>query len=494
MKLARDNVFAQVVAFEAPAERVWLVRVLTYNAHGRGPFKPPVRVFDEFNQHFLAGLLPDVLKAAAADGVPVEVTDLRSPPPKPDPEADLSWLDEHQRASVAALHRFLRGIIKLPTGGGKTEVAVATMLLFGQVRFAFFAPREQLATQAAERWAKRTDGAPCGLFLKGRRDLGHRVTFATFQAVGRGINDDAVKAWLESLGGFFADEAHTCAAQTFLPVLTRCTGARIRAGLSATPLDRTDERAVFTLGALGPVVHEIAPEALVASGRIVAAKVTMLRMRQYATTARDRAPGKLCPGCPSSGDEPCAADCTFADDAQEHYANAYNELVVRSAARNSVLVAATVAAEKPALVFVRERMHGATLQRMLEAATGRDVPFVHGDTPGQKRTRIAAELNDGVHPVVIAGMVWEAGVDVPALRTVVNAAAGQSAIRTAQVLGRAVRADDGKAGCTVIDCTDDGEPVLRKHARAREKVYRRDGWTVEHADPPPVAPLATPRS
>lgn len=487
MKVERDNVFARVVAWDDPAERTWLTRVLTYGRRGRGPFAQPTRVFDALEDQFLAGLLPDVLRAAQGDGVQVQVTDLHPPPPVVAADVDLSWLDDHQRDAVAAVTKYLRGIVKLPTGGGKTEVAIAVLLSFPGVRFAFFAPREQLATQAAERWALRTDGAPCGFLLRGRRDLRPRVVFATFQTAAKAATEDpAVAAWLASLGGFFADEAHTCAAATFLPVLTRCTGARIRAGLSATPLDRTDDRAVYTLGALGPVVYEVAPDALVATGRIVPARVTMLRVRQYASTPRDRAAGRVCPGCTAKGDDPCEPDCMADDDPQARFVAAYDELVVRSTARNTVLVRAVVAADKPVLVFVRDRGHGRVLAGLLRAATGVDVPFVNGDTPQAERVRVARGLNDGAHPVVVAGTVWEAGVDLPALRTVVNAAGGQSAIRTVQVLGRALRAAEGKTSCTVIDIADEGEPVLRKHARGRQRVYEREGWAVEVADPTPA--------
>ena len=495
MHAERDNVFARVTRWDDPGERVWLSRVLTYGTAKRGPWSKPTEAFDVFAEAFLAGLLPDVLKAAATDGVTLTLTDLRGPPVYVNATADLDWLDDLQRAAVSAFVTRGRGIVKMPTGAGKTEVFVALALTYSRARVGFFAPREQLATQAAERWALRTDGAPCGLFTKGRHDLTKRVTFATFQSVAKHMHRPEVAAWLSSLDVIVCDEVQTCAARTFLPVLTACANARVRGGLSATPLDRTDERAVHTVGAIGPVVHEVGTQQVVAAGRIVPARVIMADVRQFLTgtgAAPTRGPsGGPCPRCNAAPGALCDPFCDAGDDdAAVTYARAYDALVVAGTTRNEVLLALTLAAPKPALVSVTREAHGKAFAATLSQRTGRDVPFVFGETTG--RGDIATALNDGRHDIVVASTVWDSGVDMPRLRTVVNAAGGKSPIRTVQVLGRAVRAADGKVACTVIDVNDLGEPVLAPHAAARAKVYAREGWTVSRVSPAVAAHMLSP--
>lgn len=495
MHVERDNVFARVTRWDDPGERVWVSRVLTYGAAKRGPWSKPTEAFNVFDDSFLAGLLPDVLKAAATDAVTVTTTDLRGPRVYTDTDVDLGWLDDLQRDAVSAFVTRGRGIVKMPTGAGKTEVFVALALIYSRARVGFFAPREQLATQAAERWALRTDGAPHGLFTKGRHDLTKRVTFATFQSVAKHMHRAEVIAWLSSLDVIVCDEVHTVAARTFLPVLSKCTNARVRGGLSATPLDRTDERVVHTVGAIGPVVHEVETQQVVASGRIVPARVIMADVRQYITgtgaapTRADR--DGACARCGAEAGALCDPFCDAGDDdAARTYGAAYDALVVNSTLRNEVLLALTLAAPKPALVSVTREEHGRVFAAALTARSCRDVPFVFGETTG--RADIAAALNDGRHDIAVATTVWDSGVDMPRLRTVVNAAGGKSPIRIVQVLGRAVRATDGKTACTVIDVNDLGEPVLARHASARAKVYAREGWAVSRVSPAVAVHMLSP--
>lgn len=477
MKLARDNLYVAVVE-ATEGEKQWLKRALRYHDKaGRFRGRSEVCVYDAMSDQFPAGLLPDVGSQAADDEVLLELHDTRDPaPPRSTP--DLSWLDDTQREALQVALTYGRGLLQLPTGAGKTEIGIAVALTYSTARVLWLAPRTQLATQSRDRWTLRTGGAPSGLIAEGERSA-HRVTFATFQAMHSALEagDPQVLDLLRATEVLIADEAQTAAAKTFFPVLMRTERARVRLGLSATPLDRTDERGVYTIGALGPIVHTVKARELV-GGRLVEPRVVMHRVKQFATQAhpRDTAPNRACVGCGAIGAEPCAGDCG-AYDGGAYFRAVYDELVVRSSRRNTVIVDAAVAAEKPVVVFVRELAQARSLKVLL--AKHMSIELVSGSKATAARDRVAKQLNRRDLDAAIATSVWEAGVDIPNLRTVINAGAGASDIRSVQVLGRVVRAAEGKDACTLVDIMDEGEGVLERHAHKRRRAYSREGWKVE---------------
>lgn len=474
MKLTRDNLHATVTEATAD-ERQWLILALRYNdRQGRYRGRETVPVFDTVNDRFPAGLLPLVGEKAGEDGVAIQLDDTRDPPLVQHP-VDLSWLDDQQREALRAMLHFGRGVVDYGTGGGKTELYIAVALTYRDDRVLFVAPRTQLVTQARDRWCQRT-GQAAGLIAEKTLTL-DRVTFATFTALHRAQESAKVRTLLRETRVLLADEAHTGAANTFYPLLMATPNARVRLGGSATPLDRTDDRAVYTLGALGPVIHTVKARDL-GRARIVPPTVHLLPVKQYATRAhpRDLAPNRACTGCGAIADEPCAGDCNHIIGGGGYYRRVYTELVVQSTLRNTTFVDALLKLERPFLVFVKELDHARALHVLLKRHAA--VEVVSGVKSSHQRTTIASHLRRGELDGAIATSVWEAGVDIPNLRTVGNAGAGASDIRTIQILGRVLRAAEGKDACTMLDVLDVGEPVLARHAQRRRRAYQDQGWKV----------------
>jgi superfamily II DNA or RNA helicase len=78
----------------------------------------------------------------------------------------------------------------------------------------------------------------------------------------------------------------------------------------------------------------------------------------------------------------------------------------------------------------------------------------------------------------VASDVFNEGVDIPALRTVVLAAGGKSTVKVLQQIGRALRKSDGKTVASIIDIDDRGNKWLRQHSLERVRVMRREGYDV----------------
>lgn len=439
----------------------WLRDYLSFpDADAR--FKPgsdgQVRMLNVFTNTFPAGFLPLVRRAAPAVGTAVEIIDKRTPPAAVDPAADVAWLRDYQHEAVRRVLDSQRGILWMTTGAGKTEIAVALARAV-PCPWLFVVHRKGLADQAADRFALRNrehgvDLGEPGVIGEGAWSEGERFTAATFQSLVAAMKDprrrELIMGLLARVGGLIVDESHTLPATSFYDVVTACD-AYYRVGLSGTPLARGDQRSILSIAALGPVIYRVRPEVLVNAGVLARARVRFIACTQ-----------------------PAAASAT--------YQGVYNQRVVRSAARNTLVTKIAAAAAKPCLLFVKQIEHGRVLEAMLAAAGVRN-EFVFGAHSVDYRKSVVRRMLSGAFDVVICSVVFQEGIDIPDLRSVINAAGSKSAIATLQRLGRGMRIDrapDGsvKPGGDVFemwDVDDRGNKWLERHSRARRSAYISEG-------------------
>ncbi|MSP63342.1 MAG: DEAD/DEAH box helicase [Myxococcales bacterium] len=140
-----------------------------------------------------------------------------------------------------------RGVVALPTGSGKTQVALAAMARTGLATLCLVPTRVLL-----EQWLRelaRSYPGPIGCFGDGERRLG-AITVATFESAYR---------HMDHLGNLFdlliVDEAHHFGCGMRDEALEMSTAAA-RLGLTATP--PRDDPTIERLAALiGPVVYEL---------------------------------------------------------------------------------------------------------------------------------------------------------------------------------------------------------------------------------------------
>ena len=245
--------------------------------------------------------------------------------------------------------------------------------------------------------------------------------------------------------GFVVHNCHGAGAATDQDILLSMKRAYARIGLSGTPWGRSDQKNLLTLGALGPTLYKMTAPELTEQGRVVPLDITMVELTQYS----DRAT----------------------------YQGVYGELVVRSTARNRLVVELVQKAAKPCLCFVKEVLHGKELTRRLTRA-GMTTEFVWGEKATEQRAAAVERLIRGDADVIVSSPVFVQGIDIPALRSVVVAASGKSTIQTLQRIGRGMRTDDGKTKCEVVDILDLGQTWLEKHAKLRKKTYEEAGHPV----------------
>ena len=445
MQLELRNVATRIVQADE-YERAWLRRLLTFRTVGATGAERPMCLLDEATGEFPSGFMPIVQTRASKELRSLDVLDVRPAAPARDESVDLSFLRDYQREALEAVCARERGILWLPTAAGKTLTASSIVASFPTGRWLFLVHRLSLLNQTAAAFEKWTDEKAGRVGESGWRP--RRFTVATFQTLAARIaNGDAeARALLEGADGIIGDECHAVASTTAAAVFGAATNARYRIGLSGTPLARGDRKSSLVVGATGPVIYRMRPEVLVE--RQVLARPTI----RMVDVLHDEMPDATWP-------------------------TVYDRLVVHSPRRNALVVEAVRRSEKPCLVFVQAVEHGNVLVRALTRA-GIRCGYVHGAHTTEQREAAIADLVAGRIEVLLCSVIFQEGVDVPALRSVVIAAGGQSTIAAIQRVGRGLRTQAGKTSCDIWEFLDRGQRWLEAHSRARRRAYEAEGYTV----------------
>ena len=431
------------VARGTDEEKAWLREYLSFPVTswvGGRPKTDAIRMYSLVHDNFPAGFVGLVTKAAKSHGFEVEVLDNRMAPGPVPAFPDIAWLRDYQLAGVVASIAATRGIIWVPTGGGKTEIA-AGLALAAPCRWTFLVHRSTLLDQAAERFELRT-GLKAGRIGDGQWEQGERFTAATFQTLAQQADSRAAQKLFHETEGLIIDECHVLPADSFWKVAMKFKNAYYRIGLSGTPLARGDRRSILAIAALGNIIYRIKTDTLVDAGILSRPKIRLVPVYQET-------------------DAPT-------------WQGVYGECIVRSVKRNKALIDSAAKAEKPCLVFVKEIKHGKALMKRMEKE-GLKADFVWGTDSTDRRKDAVKRLVRGDTEVLVCSVIFQEGVDIPELRSVVIGSGGKSVIAALQRIGRGMRRAEGKDTFEVWDIADKGNKWLEKHTQARLNAYTSEG-------------------
>lgn len=512
------------VARATTEETIWIDEYLAYNDKStlwsKGEVEK-VQLYNAMTGTFPAGMVGMVARAAKKQGFDVQFIDKRTRAHAPivgqARDDALYWLRDYQREAVDTLIERTRGIIHAPTGAGKTEMAAAIIRATGG-KWLLIVHNKKLMHQAAKRYALRNrqwlagslpydateeeivagleetgaEPLPVGLVGDGKFTLGDELTCATFQTLSRAlklkynrktkqheptnpVKYAKVKALLDSVDGVIVDECHVLPAESFWRVLMAIENAYYRIGVSGTPLARGDKRSILAVAALGPVQYRIHPDVLIDAGVLARPRIRMIPCYQ-------ELPDPPCPRCKGSGDcglgPHTCGPCKGSGVTKPKWQTVQKKLITESRDRNAAIVRKVLTdAKTPCLIFVEHVAHGELMQTLLRTS-GRTAEFVYGKHSTQQRDEAIARNVEGDVEFLIASKIFQEGVDIPPIRSVVLASGGKSVIAAIQKVGRGMRVDTDKSEFDVFDVRDKGHPWTERHTKQRVKAYQAESYDV----------------
>jgi len=159
-----------------------------------------------------------------------------------------------------------------------------------------------------------------------------------------------------------------------------------------------------------------------------------------------------------------------------NYANIYKEAIVENIYRNKVIATAAenfLKEGRNILILCKQISHGKILEKMIEGSV-----FLHGEHSGKKRKEHLDKMRLGEPRVTISSVIFDEGIDVRALDTLILAGSGKSSTRALQRVGRILRPftyPDGrvKKQALVLDFMDNCR-YLQEHSKKRFRMYKTE--------------------
>jgi len=351
-------------------------------------------------------------------------------------------LRPYQEEAIATAMCCERGCFEMATGSGKTEVAAGIIRLLSRPTL-FLVHTLDLLRQTSARFSLRL-GRPVGRF-GGGEEVDSDVVVATVQTISEWLKRSPrfAKAWLSRFEVLFLDESHHASASTWYRIAMSTPRAFFRYGLSGTVLRRDDVSNMKMMAALGGLIYELPAHELIAQGHLSKIKVNLISNPTIV---------------PAS--------------ASTKWATVYREGVVRSDWRNRKIVEIARQASSSGgrtLILVRQIEHGEILRQLL----GEDVVFLSGSDSSLMRGEMVEEFEGGKRSILIASTIFDEGVDIPSINTLIIAAGGKSEIRTIQRIGRGLRKKEGGEALEVYDFLDRGK-FLARHSALRKETYEKE--------------------
>ena len=417
--------------------------------------------------HFPTGLVSKAIEYFKSKYVNCKVYDKRT---KVEPSLSLSINEEkfelrdYQKDVIDKALYAERGIIKMATGGGKTPTVAGIISKANISPFVFYVTSKDLLKQAKSELQKfvlcNGSHLDVGVIGDGQcdiKDINVMTVQTAVRACGmkykkfddeeeskeKGISEkyrDDIKNLITCAKGIYVDECHHVRSESCQIISDMSVNARLRYGGSATPYrDESDD--ILIESCFGRNICDINASFLINAGYLIKPDVYFVPINNM----RGRGFGT--------------------------YVTAYKKAIVKNSVRNDIIVKVAeqfVNNGRVILILCRYIEHGKMLEKLIPGSV-----FLHGAHSSKKRKEHLDKIRKRKASVTISSIIFDEGIDVKPLDTLILAGSGKSATRALQRIGRILRTFPGKDEATVIDFMDNCKYML-SHSKRRKKIYKTE--------------------
>ena len=364
-----------------------------------------------------------------------------------------------------------RGMISLPTGSGKTRVAVQALVDAMRLDefkggILWIADRDELCEQAVESWAQvwASIGLPREMRIsrmwggqrRPERITGPHVVVATIQTLHASIKagHHTGDSFLDDIGIVVFDEAHRSIAPTFTSVTRELgltswqrTNEPFMIGLTATPYRGYNEAETEWLarryasnrldeGAFVSSDSEYVVQKLQADDVLAKVDHATIEGAEFSLQAHELTKVENVPWLPRSAEKRLASD----SDRTRRILRAYEK---------------HIPGDWPTLIFATSVEHAGALAALL-GAKGIRARAVSGNTEMSTRRRVVDAFRAGEIQALVNYAVFREGFDAPRTRAIVVARPVYSPNLYFQMIGRGMRGikNGGNDRCLILNVED----------------------------------------
>jgi superfamily II DNA or RNA helicase len=352
------------------------------------------------------------------------------------------------------------GVIKCPTGFGKTFICRALTRAYPKAKIAITVPSKDVAQKIYFDLANTMGADNVGMIGDGARKI--RTVNVVISKSLHHLDQD--------INLLLCDECHSLLTLDYIKALNRFHRAKIF-GFTATPTGRSDKSDGFMEAVFGPIIADVSYQEGVAAGNIVQLHAEIYR-------------------CESGPNVAGLSDKVYADRIGI-WQNVHRNNMIASIAK------AKTSEHNQVLIMVDKTEHAYMLSKLLP-----EFQVITGDVDKSKIARFAKrgivdenivtcsssdrekyrlQFETGELKYAIATRIWSKGVDFRNLSCLIRADGLASPIDAGQIPGRLSRisTDGSKKFGVLVDFYDVFSKNLENRSRQRLRVYRSNGWKVD---------------
>ena len=388
-------------------------------------------------------------------------------------KVDMSFIDEfilpfpprdYQLAAVKHGLENKRALMVSPTASGKSYIIYLMMRYYLDSNYDHIAdkvllivPTTSLVKQMVGDFAKYSENDAmfnaenmCHEIMAGK-DKGHetkKIYVSTWQSIYK-----MQKGYFQKFGMVIGDEAHGFKAKSLTSILTKCSNANYRYGLTGT-LDGTQTHKLVLEGLFGPHINITTSKELIDRGDLANISIDILLLKH--------------------SDEACKLVCKM------KYQDEVDWIVTSQKRNNFIRNLAIDLKGNTLVLFQYVEKHGEPLFRSINDAVDdkRKVFYVSGKTPADTREEIRAITESESNAILVCSYgTFSTGINIVNLHNIIFASPSKSQIRVLQSIGRGLR--KSTLDTKIYDIADDlhwksNKNYTLNHAAERVKIYSKE--------------------
>ena len=388
-------------------------------------------------------------------------------------EVDMSFIDEfalpfpprdYQLAAVKHGLENKRALMVSPTASGKSYIIYLMMRYYLDSNYDHIAdkvllivPTTSLVKQMVGDFAKYSENDSmfdaenmCHEIMAGK-DKGHetkKIYVSTWQSIYK-----MQKGYFQKFGMVIGDEAHGFKAKSLTSILTKCSNANYRYGLTGT-LDGTQTHKLVLEGLFGPHINITTSKELIDRGDLANISIDILLLKHKEEHCKE------------------VSKMKYQDEV---------DWIVTSSRRNNFIKNLAIDLKGNTLVlFQYVEKHGEPLFRLINEASDdtRKVFYVSGKTPADTREEIRGITETESNAILVCSYgTFSTGINIVNLHNIIFASPSKSQIRVLQSIGRGLR--KSTLDTTIYDIADDlhwksNKNYTLNHSAERVKIYSKE--------------------
>lgn len=367
---------------------------------------------------------------------------------------------EHQEKSILKLLKNGRGVVCIPTAGGKTFIMCGLIeslrlnMSLKDAKALVLVPSIQLVEQTAK------DFETYGM-EKITKWSGNNIPDPNATTIVAGtqilLSEKTDLSNLENIDMLLVDEVHGLRKGNEINNIINKINCKFKFGFTGTmPPSLIDQWNI--IGKIGPILYQEKTLDLKNKNYISNFKIIILNIKHSNIPRFEYNPTR-----PS-----------------EIYEKELDYLINNSR-RNEIISKIALKVKNNTIVMVDRIEHGENILNQIKSIceTDRPVYFIRGSTEMEERENIRS-LMEGRNDVIVVAVskIFSTGINIPNLHNIIFASAGKAKIKIMQSIGRALRLHPTKEIATIFDISDNTK-YGKKHLLERINLYNLEKYNYE---------------